>query len=370
MTGQLVPWSRVCPMEDQAIEVNAVSGPTRRHRVLFCIILGCLSTFFAEVISGSYPYPFTTPWGLIGVWPLYTLHTLILASIIFRMGRPRFSTLFIAGCIFGMYEAYITKVLWTPPWNDEVFRVAGVAIVELGVISFFWHPFMAFIVPLAVAVLLTSNSRIMEAMPAIVQRWLGQGERRVLFVLAIWAGLVMGGQVDPLTAVLANLIALLVIGTLFLVFMRETEGRYTMGSLLPRGRELWGLVGALAVYYIITGVFLSPENLPGLGPQLAIVLVYAVLIIVLKVTIDVGRTTVPAQGWRPHIDRGLALQLFAVYTATALASSLSGIGLVFLMISWIVWGVLAILCLGFSVKDAFWAHPAPEPIEATSSDDR
>jgi len=355
-------------MDDLAIEVNAVSGPSRRHRVLFCIILGCLSTFFAEVISGSYPYPFTTPWGLIGVWPLYTLHTLILATIIFRMGRPRFSTLFIAGCIFGMYEAYITKVLWTPPWNAEAFRVAGVAIVEMDAISFFWHPFMAFIIPLAVAVLLTSNSRIMEAMPAIVQRWLGQKERRFLFVVAIWAGLVMGGQVDPLTAVLANLIALGVIGVLFFVFMRETEGRYAMESLLPRGRELWGLVGALAVYYIITGIFLRPELLPGLGPQLAIVIIYALLIIVLKLTIDVGRTTTPAQGWRPRIDRRLALQLFTVYTVTALASSLSGLGLVFLMISWIVWGIVAILCLGFSLKDAFGGHPTPDPTGTSTSD--
>jgi len=368
MTGRFVHWYRVSAMEDQAIEVRAISGPSRRHRVLFCIILGCLSTFFAEVISGSYPYPFTTPWGLIGVWPLYTLHILILASIIFRMGRPRFSTLFIAGCIFGMYEAYITKVLWIPPWNPDAARIAGVAFVELGVISFFWHPFMAFIVPLVVAVLLTSNSRIMEAMPAIVQRWLGQRERRVLLVLAIWAGLVMGGQVDPLTAVLANLIALVVIGLLFFVFMKETEGRYTMESLLPRGREIWGLVGALAIYYIITAAILSPENLPGLIPQLAIVLIYIALIIVLKVTIDVGRANVPAQGWRPHIDRRFALQLFAVYTATALASSLSGIGLVFLMFSWIIWGVIAILCLGFSLKDAFGNHPTPDPKGSSTSD--
>lgn len=86
-------------------------GPSRGQRLLFCIILGCLSCFFAEVVSGSYPYPFTTPWGLLSVFPLYTLHTLVLASLVYRRGRPRFSTLYQAGCVFGMYEAYVTKVL-------------------------------------------------------------------------------------------------------------------------------------------------------------------------------------------------------------------------------------------------------------------
>jgi hypothetical protein len=333
-----------------------VIGPTRGQRWTFWIILAFLSAFFAEVISGSYPYPFTTPWGLLSVIPLYGLHTLILASLVFRHARPRFSTLFLAGCIFGMYEAYVTKVLWNPPWGEDVTTVGGVAIVELGVISFCWHPFMAFMVPVVAAVLLTSSDRAMEALPRTLARWLDGRERMVLVSLAVWGGLVMGGQVDLLTALTANPIALLVLGVLFFHFMRETGGDHRFEDLLPAGREVWVLLAALLAYFAISAPFFRPEALPGLGPQLAIVAIYALLFLLLKRTMDVGRADGPARGWRPSIDRLFALQLFVIYSATTVVVSASGIGLVFLFLSWFIWAGVAILCLGFSVKDALGRH--------------
>lgn len=333
-----------------------VIGPTKGQRWLFWIILAFLSAFFAEVISGSYPYPFTTPWGLLSVIPLYGLHTMILASLVFRHARPRFSTLFLAGCIFGMYEAYVTKVLWNPPWGEDVTTVGGVAIVELGVISFCWHPFMAFIVPVAAAFLLTSSDRVMEALPKTLARWLDHRERWFLIALAVWAGLVMGGQVGPETALAANLFALSVLGGLFLYLDRETGRRYPIEDLVPAGREVWVLLAALLAYFAIAAPFFRPEALPGLGPQLAIVAIYAVLFLLLKRTVDVGKKEDPGDGWRPSIDRWFALQLFIIYTATAVVVSASGIGIVFLFLSWFAWGFIAILCLGFSVKDALGKH--------------
>jgi len=346
-------------MEDIPIDVRpGPAGPTRRQKVLFWLILAFLSSFFAEVISGSFPYPFVNPLGLVMVVPLYGLHTLVLAFVVFRLGRPRFSTLFIAGCIFGMYEAYITKVLWNPPWEtiaEPTTRLGGIAVVELGVISFCWHPFMAFIVPVAVALALTSSPGLMEAMPRRLERWLRHKEWAFMVALAIWGGLVMGSQVDPLTAGLANVSALVVMFLLVRQFMKETGGRFTMEQLLPDDREVMWLLGGLLIYFAVTTALMRPEALPGFGPQLIVILIYAGLFLLLKRSIDRGNAEGPVAPWRPTLDMDSSLTLFGIYTATAVVTSILAmlfLGPLFLFLSWIVWAVIAIFSLGYSVMDA------------------
>ncbi|MFB0504573.1 MAG: hypothetical protein ACETWE_12125, partial [Candidatus Bathyarchaeia archaeon] len=57
-------------------------------RLFFWIILGTLSTFFAEVLSGSDLFPFFHWWGLLVTTPLYTLHILVLSYVVFRFSKP------------------------------------------------------------------------------------------------------------------------------------------------------------------------------------------------------------------------------------------------------------------------------------------
>ena len=84
---------------------------SKRHQWLFWLILAALSTFFAEVFSGSDMFPYFSAWGLVVVVPLYGLHTILLAHMVYRTDKPRFPSLVFAGMIFGLYEAYLTKVL-------------------------------------------------------------------------------------------------------------------------------------------------------------------------------------------------------------------------------------------------------------------
>lgn len=109
--------------------MSAEITPLKKHQWLFWIILAAFSTFFAEVFSGSDMFPFFHSWGLLVVVPLYGLHILLLASLVYRAPRLQFSSLIFAGLIFGLYEAYLTKVLWAPPWGDPVI-IAGVAPIE------------------------------------------------------------------------------------------------------------------------------------------------------------------------------------------------------------------------------------------------
>lgn len=66
-------------------------------------------------------FPYFEALGILAIMPLYTLHILVLSYVVFNIGRPRFYTLLSAGIIFGMYEAYITKVLWSPPGETPLF---------------------------------------------------------------------------------------------------------------------------------------------------------------------------------------------------------------------------------------------------------
>ncbi len=161
--------------------------PPRRLKIFFWIILGALSVFFAEVVSGSYIFPYFTPWGIIVVCPLYTLHLLVLSYIVFNYGKPTLYSLFIAGALFGMYEAYMTKVIWDPTWGEAVLTVGGIAVAETILLVLFWHTFMAFIIPLFVGEnILTSSREIMNGSPnKIKQIFKVKKKSYILFVVFV-----------------------------------------------------------------------------------------------------------------------------------------------------------------------------------------
>ena len=114
-------------------EQPVASPPTRTVSFVFCLILGILSVIFAEGVSGSDSFPLFHPWGILVTTPLYLLHTVLLAGILAHTRRTSWRSLCFAGAIFGLYEAYITKVLWDPSWAPELaYKVGGVAWTASG----------------------------------------------------------------------------------------------------------------------------------------------------------------------------------------------------------------------------------------------
>ena len=334
---------------DEKREPEIMNPPSTSTKILFWIILGCLSTFFAEVISGSYPYPFTTFWGLLFVYPLYTLHILVLVTVIYRYGKPSFSNLFVAGCIFGMYEAYITKVLWSPPWAPDAFRIGGIAVSELLVIAFFWHPFMSFIIPVIVGGMLNSTRPLIHGLP---RRWHGilmRKETKALIVLAVWAGLIQGSQIPFPDVLISIIIGFIVIGILIWLFKRKVSiRRYEFHELLPKKKGLKTLLVMLYLYYAITIFIFSPEKIPGLIPQTFTWSIYMFLFALLYMGLKKSGKAIIETKWSPQIDNGNITKLFVIYVMIAVLVSVSGLGLIFLLISWIIWGTIAVYSLAYS----------------------
>jgi hypothetical protein len=259
---------------------------TSFQKLLAWAILGGFSVLFAEIILGSYPFAFFDLWGLFVVCPLYTLHLLVLARIAFWRGPPRFPTLFFAGVLIGLYEAYMTKMLWNPNWGTPpAVILGGVPVIETIILIFWWHPFMAFLVPLLVGETVLCRSRhVARALPERLRRILfGRRATVVLVVLAVLAGLLASGANNTRPSVVHILVSIIpsavVLLALVWLWRRTTRGvRMSLPDLLPTNREFVLLCVCLGLLYVGLGIVIRPDALPGLGPQASIWLVYAVMI--------------------------------------------------------------------------------------------
>jgi hypothetical protein len=248
----------------------------KKHQWLFWIILASFSTFFAEVFSGSDMFPFFHGWGLLVVVPLYGLHIILLASLVYRAPQPRFSSLVFGGMIFGLYEAYLTKVLWAPPWGDPVI-IAGFAPIETLVLVFWWHAWFSFIIPLLVAEkLLTGSTSLGKSIPGKIGKLFNS-----------WGGLAavmaFGGLFQSINSpsvgesLLSGISTTAVLTGLVLLWKRVTRDKnYSMRELLPNQRQFKWLLIPTGIMYLAMGILLRPDWYPGFIGHLMIWILYGI----------------------------------------------------------------------------------------------
>lgn len=253
-----------------------------------------LSTFFAEVIAGSTPFPFFHPLGIFIVFPLYFLHTIVLSTIVFRFGKPWLYALYLAGMIFGMYEAYMTKVLWFSfePTGPIAGTIGGVGVGEFLLLVTFWHPVLAFIVPLVVGeMILTKSRETVNGFPL----WLKQvSSTKGFFILAIVLLAIFQtlNSPSPFHSLASALLSIGVIAILALIWRKKTRGlEYNMRDLLPNRGQFKFLLLLLILDYILTSLVLEPEKIPNIMPQqLSVWIIYVFLILTFIRAIKISRS--------------------------------------------------------------------------------
>lgn len=279
----------------------------RRTKIVFWILLGLSSTYFAEVTVGNELFPFFTPFTLLIAVPLYTLHILVLSAYVVRDREVNLRALFFAGMLFGLYEAYITKVIWDPYWSfGPDFRAFGIAVPQTTLLILWYHNFFAFIIPLiACEIMCTNSSKILDSMPKRIRRMFN---RQRLMKTAIAVGLVFGlvestVLKSPLVA-LASILSGGAVIALVMRYLREAKGsnRFTLDELLPDKRASRKLLIALIAFYALMTPLLLPENIPGLWPQVTVWTLYVVAFVFLFFTI--GRRA-PRLAPPPERPRGL-----------------------------------------------------------------
>jgi hypothetical protein len=337
-------------MIDRDIDIR----PPARLKILFWIILGAFSVFFAEVVSGSYIFPYFTIWGILVVCPLYTLHLLVLSYIVFNYGRPSLHTLFVAGALFGMYEAYMTKVLWDPTWGDAAFSLGGIAVLETVLLVLFWHPFMAFIIPLFVGESILTGSReiINESPNRIKQIFKVKKKSYVLFVVfALLCGIFQSANSpSPKHSLLSGFSTTAVLILLIYLWRNRTKGKeYNIKALLPNKKEFRVLASLLLAQYLFLGFVLRREVLPGLLPQLIVWLMYAGLLALLVFNLRKSRAAPLSESvdlptrfsWKILV---IVFLLFPVSSAVSKILVGSSGGIIILMF-WVAGGIIGTLIL-------------------------
>jgi len=229
---------------------------SKKTRFLLLMLLSMISVFFAEVISGSMKYPLLDLWGYFIVIPLYGLHTIILLYIIVRTNENKrilFSTLYFAGVLFGLYEAYLTKVLWVG-LSPEKFMFLELSIIDFIVLVFFWHPIFSFIIPsLVFEKLMTNTDYIYQGLPKLVRSILETKIGIVILFIVIGAfsafnGLSMDGLFLSLITMSGPIILII-----YLFRRKDIHLKYSLSEILPSKR---GIIFC-SVYLTLIYLFLT-----------------------------------------------------------------------------------------------------------------
>ena len=272
--------------------------PSRKRKLVFWLLAGMISVVCIEVPAGSTMFPFFTVWGLLVVWPLYLLHSVFLAALVFRLGKPNFWALYSAGMLYGMYEAYITKVIWTSFRPEGPFvTVAGIALFETLILVLFLHALLAFVIPLLLTeIALTNSNEVFHGLPQRVRNSLCVHPARWLCVLMAMFGLMQFvNSPSPMSSFLSGAGNSLVIGLAILWWRRTGGTAYSLRQLLPGpfGLKIFGLI--LLAWYVFWGFAIKPKSIPKIFPgQLTVWLIYAVLLWIFYRCLRLSRQTAPA----------------------------------------------------------------------------
>lgn len=247
------------------------------HKLVFWISISMISTFFAEVLAGSDLFPFFHFWGLMIVVPLYGLHTIILATIIFKSDRPSFNNLFFAGAIFGLYEAYITKILFSPTWGNTFFSFFGVDFLATVVLVLFYHPIMSFIIPLVFTEYsMMKKKEIIPLMPKFFHKKYLPIFFAVIFG-AFHAGQTIFGEPYSMNnlvfAIIVNVS--LILGVVLFCRHITSKNNYSIKDILPDKKEFRFLLIFLIMIYVFMGFTSRPEALPGIPGHVIMISIYA-----------------------------------------------------------------------------------------------
>ena len=273
--------------------MSVTPTPSLRTKLVFWLLLGFLSVALAEVVSGSSPLAFVNPFETIFLTLFYGTHLLVFAWLSFRRGWPTLTALWLGGVLFGLYEFYITKVMWAPPWGETV-SLAHVDLFSLIVLAFFWHPFMAFIFPLALGERYGTTSQwVSSQLPA----WFTGATRRTVLLAFGIVALSFGSLLGSPAVVFAATVS--AVGVVVLTGHRwRRTGRncaWDLRELLPtdpQGKRLLLLLGA---QYALFAPTWNVESIPPLLGHVVVWLLYAGFALLFSSALRHSQTETPNQ---------------------------------------------------------------------------
>ena len=256
------------------------------------LLIGTLSFFYAEIFSGASRVWFLDPGSMIITFPIYLSHIVLLLNVAFRAGKMSICHLYLLGVLFGLYESWITQVLWHGYYGaDTVTIIAGIAIYETIVLTLFWHPIFSFIIPILVFQLLAcsfSNRNLScDLILTSHETFLMDSKRnRILLLIIVLSGSVFmtfnyGGDLVMIGMVLIGSYAIIMI---LAWYIGRNTGVYDLSVLAVQ--RIWPLVlfilSSYLIFFYLSGLqgFLSDgaPRIPEFPGVVIILLIYGLII--------------------------------------------------------------------------------------------
>lgn len=318
------------------------------------LAIGVVVLICAEVFSGaSVGMGLWHPWTLVVTYWLYFAHFFFFTTLAIRTGRTSLPSLYLWGVLFGLYESWITKVVWCGYSGDGKFVLGSIGPYGFSEISmvFLFHPVVSFILPLAVTCLLCPPlRRLFPDLAWITGRgtWSRCIQAYLIMSFAPVMAMNSGGPINLAVNVGAAIVCLLVLLRLARPAFESSDGQAIVAF------TWWGFAGLctyLALLYGVTYMTLRPEGLPSVSVQLFTFAFYAVAIIGLWH----HRASRPLADSQYHVEsRELAFvkKWFAVLVLLALALSLlAGTPILYIpiMANFVIWTPLGFLLTAMAI---------------------
>jgi hypothetical protein len=267
-----------------------IQDQSNGSRWILILLIGCLSMFLAEVFAGSSQIWFIDLWSLFITFPLYLCHLLFFLNLAIKTKKTSIPQLYLWGVLFALYESWITKVLWAgyPGSDGPGFGLfLGIAILEFSILVFFWHPILAFVMPILVFESFTNlkdQSRNIENKIFISHLpFLKSDKKNLIFFLFL---ILLGSSFLSLnTGYNIFVVILAILGSVVLIYLFVQLGRkknphsFSIYSL-QLGKKGFIIVSIYLIsLYVITFIFLLPYSIPNSAIPFLVIIGFYIFIV-------------------------------------------------------------------------------------------
>ena len=253
-------------------ELSTKEQPSYGTRFVLFLLIGTLSMFFTEVTAGSSPLWFINPWAILVTFPLYLVHLLFFINIAMRTKRTSIGHLYLFGVFIGLYESWITKVLWAgyPGTAGPLMgTVLGIAALEFSVLVFFWHPVFAFVLPILTfeALALSGNPHERSGERILGSHLTSLKKNRKLvgfltFVAVLGASFLSLNTGNDVVAADLTILGSVILISLLYQTARKNPNDFSVHSLRLKRKGMAAAATYLALLYAFTLLYLQPEKIP------------------------------------------------------------------------------------------------------------
>jgi len=275
-------------------------GTTKGSSILAIVLFGFLSMIFSQVFTGTSPLWFLSASDWFVILPLYWAQALLFLNLAIKYERTSLTQLYLWGVIFGLFEGWITKVIWAGYVGEvPVFGTfLGFAVGEFLGIALFWHAFFSFIVPIMVYQIIIQGTNkgdagvIHTSHLRVISR--STSSKIILAIIAVTSSfLIANGLYANVWAIVVsgavNFGYIFILSWIVTSFSKKT---LTLESLRLGERGMSITIIYLIAMYVFFFLTNMPERIPGIGTILLTIAFYIIVITLIFVSPRDTRKTI------------------------------------------------------------------------------